>query len=71
MWDFQYQPSCKLQCSIYQDETKHTFIWSRKWDGSVIYAKNSVLATQYIINCRRSGRTTESFGNKLYILISS
>ncbi|KAL7314267.1 hypothetical protein PS15m_005863 [Mucor circinelloides] len=32
-----------------------------KWDGSVIYAKNSVLATQYIINCRRSGSTTESF----------
>lgn len=32
-----------------------------KWDGSVIYVKNSVLATQYIINCRRSGRTTESF----------
>ncbi|KAF1806122.1 hypothetical protein FB192DRAFT_1270999, partial [Mucor lusitanicus] len=32
-----------------------------KWDGSVIYVKNSVLATQYIINCRRSGCTTESF----------
>ncbi|KAL9545935.1 hypothetical protein MBANPS3_006896 [Mucor bainieri] len=32
-----------------------------KWDGSVVYAKNSVLATQYIINCRRSGCTTESF----------
>lgn len=31
-----------------------------KWDGSVIYAKNSVLATQYIINCRRTGRTTET-----------
>lgn len=30
-----------------------------KWDGSVIYVKNSVLATQYIINCRRTGRTTE------------
>ncbi|KAI8390899.1 uncharacterized protein BYT42DRAFT_554714 [Radiomyces spectabilis] len=33
-----------------------TFI---KWDGSVVYAKNSVLATQYIINCRRTGRTGE------------
>lgn len=30
-----------------------------KWDGSVVYVKNSVLATQYIINCRRTGRTTE------------
>lgn len=30
-----------------------------KWDGSVIYVKNAVLATQYIINCRRTGRTTE------------
>ncbi|KAF7732833.1 hypothetical protein EC973_000109 [Apophysomyces ossiformis] len=34
-----------------------TFI---KWDGSVVYAKNSVLATQYIINCRRTGRTGET-----------
>ncbi|KAI9245923.1 hypothetical protein EDC94DRAFT_590298 [Helicostylum pulchrum] len=29
--------------------------------GSVVYAKNSVLATKYIINCRRTGRTTELF----------
>ncbi|KAF7731964.1 hypothetical protein EC973_007069 [Apophysomyces ossiformis] len=34
-----------------------TFI---KWDGSVVYAKNSVLATQYIINCRRTGPTSET-----------
>ncbi|GAA5796186.1 hypothetical protein HPULCUR_001555 [Helicostylum pulchrum] len=31
-----------------------------KWDGSVIYAKNSVLTTQYIINVRRSGRTCQA-----------
>lgn len=30
-------------------------------EGSVVYAKNSVLATKYIINCRRTGRTTELF----------
>ncbi|KAG2199375.1 hypothetical protein INT47_001557 [Mucor saturninus] len=30
-----------------------------KWDGSIVYAKNSVLTTQYIINVRRSGRTSE------------
>ncbi|KAL0075996.1 Mechanosensitive ion channel-domain-containing protein [Phycomyces blakesleeanus] len=30
-----------------------------KWDGSIVYAKNSILATQYIINCRRTGRTCE------------
>ncbi|KAJ8655059.1 hypothetical protein O0I10_009266 [Lichtheimia ornata] len=35
-----------------------TFI---KWDGSVVYAKNSVLATQYIINARRTGPTGEVF----------
>ncbi|KAI9243860.1 hypothetical protein EDC94DRAFT_572733 [Helicostylum pulchrum] len=29
--------------------------------GSVVYAKNSVLATKYIINCRRTGRTSELF----------
>ncbi|KAI8138112.1 hypothetical protein BJV82DRAFT_632645 [Fennellomyces sp. T-0311] len=34
-----------------------TFI---KWDGSVVYAKNSVLATQYIINVRRTGVTGET-----------
>ncbi|KAI9468925.1 MAG: Mechanosensitive ion channel-domain-containing protein [Benjaminiella poitrasii] len=34
-----------------------TFI---KWDGSIVYAKNSVLSTQYIINVRRSGRTGET-----------
>ncbi|KAL9539677.1 hypothetical protein MBANPS3_010130 [Mucor bainieri] len=31
-----------------------------KWDGSIVYAKNSVLTTQYIINVRRSGRTGET-----------
>ncbi|KAI8990281.1 hypothetical protein BDB01DRAFT_848352 [Pilobolus umbonatus] len=31
-----------------------------KWDGSVVYAKNSVLTTQYIINVRRSGKTSET-----------
>ncbi|KAI8075448.1 Mechanosensitive ion channel-domain-containing protein [Gilbertella persicaria] len=31
-----------------------------KWDGSVVYAKNSVLTSQYIINVRRSGRTGET-----------
>ncbi|CEI96474.1 hypothetical protein RMCBS344292_10634 [Rhizopus microsporus] len=36
-----------------------------KWDGSVVYAKNSVLSTQYIINVRRSGRTGET--NELQI----
>ncbi|KAI9008953.1 Mechanosensitive ion channel-domain-containing protein [Phycomyces nitens] len=30
-----------------------------KWDGSIVYAKNSILATQYIINCRRTGKTCE------------
>ncbi|KAI9492244.1 hypothetical protein BDB00DRAFT_873512 [Zychaea mexicana] len=34
-----------------------TFI---KWDGSVVYAKNSVLSTQYIINVRRTGITGET-----------
>ncbi|KAG2219163.1 hypothetical protein INT45_002354 [Circinella minor] len=34
-----------------------TFI---NWDGSVVYAKNSVLASQYIINVRRTGPTGES-----------
>ncbi|KAG0167793.1 hypothetical protein DFQ28_002892 [Apophysomyces sp. BC1034] len=32
----------------------------KKWDGSIVYAKNSVLSTQYIINCRRTGRTGET-----------
>ncbi|KAI7863039.1 Mechanosensitive ion channel-domain-containing protein [Spinellus fusiger] len=31
-----------------------------KWDGSIVYAKNSLLASQYIINCRRTGRTGET-----------
>ncbi|KAI8987979.1 hypothetical protein BDF20DRAFT_832865 [Mycotypha africana] len=31
-----------------------------KWDGTIVYAKNSVLSTQYIINVRRSGRTGET-----------
>ncbi|CAO3643705.1 unnamed protein product [Mucor hiemalis] len=31
-----------------------------KWDGSIVYAKNSVLTTQYIINVRRSGRTGQT-----------
>ncbi|KAI7905740.1 uncharacterized protein BX663DRAFT_500745 [Cokeromyces recurvatus] len=31
-----------------------------KWDGSIVYAKNSTLSTQYIINIRRSGRTGET-----------
>ncbi|KAI8890820.1 hypothetical protein K501DRAFT_328372 [Backusella circina FSU 941] len=31
-----------------------------KWDGSIVYAKNSVLTTQYIINCRRTGRTGQT-----------
>ncbi|KAI8366471.1 hypothetical protein EDC96DRAFT_508209 [Choanephora cucurbitarum] len=31
-----------------------------KWDGTVVYAKNSVLSTQYIFNVRRSGRTGET-----------
>ncbi|KAI8138108.1 hypothetical protein BJV82DRAFT_632626 [Fennellomyces sp. T-0311] len=30
------------------------------WDGSIVYAKNSVLATQYITNVRRTGPTGES-----------
>ncbi|KAI9342433.1 hypothetical protein BD770DRAFT_329768, partial [Pilaira anomala] len=30
-------------------------------DGSVLYAKNSVLATKYIINCRRTVRASETF----------
>ncbi|KAI8382939.1 hypothetical protein BD560DRAFT_322708, partial [Blakeslea trispora] len=31
-----------------------------KWSGDVIYVKNTVLATKYIINCRRTGNTTEA-----------
>ncbi|KAI8369922.1 hypothetical protein BD560DRAFT_370352 [Blakeslea trispora] len=31
-----------------------------KWDGTVVYAKNSVLSSQYIFNVRRSGRTGET-----------
>lgn len=38
------------------------FLFYSKWDGSVVYAKNSVLATQYIINARRTGPTGEVFG---------
>ncbi|KAI9256658.1 hypothetical protein BDA99DRAFT_485107 [Phascolomyces articulosus] len=34
-----------------------TFI---KWDGSIVYAKNSILATQYIINVRRTGITGQT-----------
>ncbi|CEP08414.1 hypothetical protein [Parasitella parasitica] len=34
--------------------------FNSKWDGSIVYAKNSVLTTQYIINVRRSGRTGET-----------
>ncbi|KAI8057389.1 Mechanosensitive ion channel-domain-containing protein [Thamnidium elegans] len=30
-------------------------------DGSVVYAKNSVLASKYIINCRRTDRPSELF----------
>lgn len=37
-----------------------------KWDGSIVYAKNSVLTTQYIINVRRSGRTGEVIGKEKY-----
>ncbi|KAG2194382.1 hypothetical protein INT47_006697 [Mucor saturninus] len=33
----------------------------RNLDGSVVYVRNSVLATKYIVNCRRSGRTSERF----------
>lgn len=33
----------------------------RNLDGSVVYVSNSVLAAKYIINCRRSGRTSERF----------
>lgn len=36
-------------------------IFYSNWDGSVVYAKNSVLATQYIINARRTGPTGETF----------
>ncbi|KAG1145570.1 hypothetical protein G6F37_007175 [Rhizopus arrhizus] len=43
-----------------------TFI---KWDGSLVYAKNSVLTTQYIINVRRSGKTCEA--NELQIDFST
>ncbi|RCH81850.1 hypothetical protein CU098_003733, partial [Rhizopus stolonifer] len=32
-----------------------------KWSGDVVYVKNTVLATKYIINCRRTGNTTEAF----------
>ncbi|KAI9262762.1 hypothetical protein BY458DRAFT_477474 [Sporodiniella umbellata] len=39
-----------------------TFI---KWDGTIVYVKNSVLTTQYIYNVRRSGRTGET--NELQI----
>ncbi|KAL0098069.1 hypothetical protein J3Q64DRAFT_1859456 [Phycomyces blakesleeanus] len=31
-----------------------------KWDGSVVYVKNSVLVPLYIINCRRTGCTGET-----------
>lgn len=50
-------------------------IFYSNWDGSVVYAKNSVLATQYIINARRTGPTGETFGksrkqklNRLYLV---
>ncbi|KAG1143699.1 hypothetical protein G6F37_003295 [Rhizopus arrhizus] len=40
-----------------------------KWDGTLVYAKNSVLSTQYIYNVRRSGRTGET--NELQIAFST
>ncbi|KAI9312179.1 Mechanosensitive ion channel-domain-containing protein, partial [Dichotomocladium elegans] len=36
------------------------FTTFKQWDGSIVYAKNSVLATQYIINIRRTGPTGET-----------
>lgn len=39
-----------------------THSFDSKWDGSLVYAKNSVLTTQYIINVRRSGKTCEANG---------
>ncbi|CAO3702980.1 unnamed protein product [Rhizopus stolonifer] len=41
----------------------------RKWDGTIVYVKNSVLTTQYIMNIRRSGRTCEL--NELQIAFST
>ncbi|KAG1473103.1 hypothetical protein G6F56_001144 [Rhizopus delemar] len=41
----------------------------RKWDGTIVYVKNSVLTTQYIMNVRRSGRTCEL--NELQIAFST
>ncbi|CAO3672408.1 unnamed protein product [Rhizopus stolonifer] len=36
-----------------------------KWDGTIVYVKNSILSTQSIYNVRRSGRTGET--NELQI----
>lgn len=42
-----------------------------KWDGTVVYVKNSVLTTQYIINVRRSGRTGETVGKLFDLYLNS
>ena len=41
--------------------------FNSKWDGSIVYAKNSVLTTQYIINCRRTGRTGQTVGKYTFL----
>jgi hypothetical protein len=42
----------------------HNVLFYSKWDGTLVYAKNSVLSTQYIYNVRRSGRTGETNGKR-------
>jgi hypothetical protein len=37
----------------------------KKWDGTLGYARNSVIAPQYILNLRRSGPMAEVIG-KVY-----
>lgn len=41
--------------------------FNSKWDGSIVYAKNSVLTTEYIINCRRTGRTGQTVGKSTFL----
>jgi hypothetical protein len=39
-----------------------------KWDGTILYVKNSVLAPQYILNVSRSGPMGETVGKSIALV---
>lgn len=58
-------PHDNISLWLYNISNRKKIVY-RKWDGSVMYIKNSVLSTLYIINVRRTGPTGETIGTLSY-----